>query len=94
MVLIIRNVLVLLYQSDSVLVIIDAKPKDLGLPTEAYIAVEEIHNVIIVRCLRQTDFSEYVYFISRMVVQHRKHLNIYHQKSVQKKLKKWVLSIS
>jgi hypothetical protein len=27
------------------LVIIDAKPKDLGLPTEAYIAVEEIHDV-------------------------------------------------
>jgi 26S proteasome regulatory subunit N8 len=33
------------YQPDSVLVIIDAKPKDLGLPTEAYIAVEEIHDV-------------------------------------------------
>ena len=25
--------------------IIDAKPKDLGLPTEAYIAVEEVHDV-------------------------------------------------
>ena len=24
---------------------IDAKPKDLGLPTEAYIAVEEVHDV-------------------------------------------------
>lgn len=33
------------YHPDSVLVIIDAKPKDLGLPTEAYIAVEEIHDV-------------------------------------------------
>lgn len=28
-----------------VLVIIDVKPKDLGLPTEAYISVEEIHDV-------------------------------------------------
>ena len=28
-----------------VLVIIDAKPKDLGLPTEAYVAVEEVHDV-------------------------------------------------
>lgn len=28
-----------------VLVIIGAKPKDLGLPTEAYIAVEEVHDV-------------------------------------------------
>lgn len=28
-----------------VLVVIDAKPKDLGLPTEAYIAIEEVHDV-------------------------------------------------
>lgn len=27
------------------LVIIDVKPKDLGLPTEAYISVEEVHDV-------------------------------------------------
>ena len=33
------------YHPDSILVVIDAKPKDLGLPTEAYIAVEEIHDV-------------------------------------------------
>ncbi len=39
------NELIREYQPDSVLVIIDAKPKDLGLPTEAYIAVEEIHDV-------------------------------------------------
>merc|ERR1711963_811481 len=32
------------YYSQSVLVIVDAKPKDLGLPTEAYIAVEEVHD--------------------------------------------------
>ncbi|CAF5113617.1 unnamed protein product, partial [Rotaria magnacalcarata] len=38
------NELIRGYQPDSVLVIIDAKPKDLGLPTEAYIAVEEIHD--------------------------------------------------
>lgn len=31
-----------------ILVIIDAKPKDLGLPTEAYIAVEEVHDVSVV----------------------------------------------
>lgn len=29
------------------LVIIDVKPKDLGLPTEAYISVEEVHDVSI-----------------------------------------------
>ena len=30
-----------------VLVIIDARPRELGLPTEAYIAVEEVHDVSI-----------------------------------------------
>lgn len=38
------NELVRRYCPSSVLVIIDAKPKDLGLPTEAYIAVEEVHD--------------------------------------------------
>merc|ERR1711992_227016 len=32
------------YCSQSVLVIIDAKPRNIGLPTEAYRAVEEIHD--------------------------------------------------
>lgn len=31
------------------LVIIDVKPKDLGLPTEAYISVEEVHDVSVDR---------------------------------------------
>jgi len=38
------NDLIRRYCSTSVLVIIDAKPKDLGLPTEAYYAVEEVHD--------------------------------------------------
>lgn len=38
------NELIRRYCPNSVLVIIDAKPKDLGLPTEAYIAVEEVHD--------------------------------------------------
>lgn len=38
------NELIRKYCSNSVLVIIDAKPKDLGLPTEAYFAVEEVHD--------------------------------------------------
>lgn len=32
------------YCSQSVLVIVDVKPKTIGLPTEAYRAVEEIHD--------------------------------------------------
>lgn len=39
------NELIRRYCPNSVLVIIDAKPKDLGLPTEAYQAVEEVHDV-------------------------------------------------
>ncbi|XP_054165063.1 26S proteasome non-ATPase regulatory subunit 7-like [Oppia nitens] len=38
------NELIRKYCQNSVLVIIDAKPKDLGIPTEAYIAVEEVHD--------------------------------------------------
>jgi len=38
------NELIRKYCPNSVLVIIDAKPKELGLPTEAYIAVEEVHD--------------------------------------------------
>jgi len=38
------NDLVSGYNPSSVLVIIDAEPKELGLPTEAYYAVEEIHD--------------------------------------------------
>lgn len=35
----------LLFLVLKVLVVIDAKPKSLGLPTEAYIMVEEVHDV-------------------------------------------------
>uniref|UniRef100_T1GJ12 MPN domain-containing protein n=1 Tax=Megaselia scalaris TaxID=36166 RepID=T1GJ12_MEGSC len=38
------NELIRRYCPNSVLVIIDAKPKDLGLPTKAYISVEEVHD--------------------------------------------------
>ena len=38
------NDLIKRYNPYSVLVIIDAKPKELGLPTEAYVAVEEVHD--------------------------------------------------
>ena len=32
--------------------IVDAKPKDLGLPTDAYYAVEEVHDVNFLFSLR------------------------------------------
>ena len=33
------------YTSNPILVIIDVKPKTLGFPTDAYCAIEEIHDV-------------------------------------------------
>jgi len=46
-----------------VLVIIDAEPKDhnIGLPTEAYIAVEEVHDVSII-CLLLFSSGGYLCF--------------------------------
>jgi hypothetical protein len=85
------NELIREYHPDSVLVIIDAKPKDLGLPTEAYIAVEEIHDVRKEKSF--FFFSFFLLFNKRMEVQLQKHSNIYHQKSVRKKLKKLELNI-
>lgn len=38
------NEMIKRYNPNSVLVVIDAKPKDLGLPTEAYVSVEEVHD--------------------------------------------------
>jgi 26S proteasome regulatory subunit N8 len=32
------------YCPNSILVIVDARPQDVGLPTEAYVAVEEVHD--------------------------------------------------
>ena len=43
------------YTFNKVLVIIDAKPKDLGLPTEAYIAVEEVHDVSMHKRIRNSN---------------------------------------
>lgn len=43
------NELIKKHCTNSVLVIVDAKPKDLGLPTDAYIEVEELHDVSIFR---------------------------------------------
>lgn len=39
------NELVKRYNPNPILVIVDAKPKDVGLPTDAYIGIEEVHDV-------------------------------------------------
>lgn len=33
------------YTPNPVLVVVDVKPKDIGIPTDAYFAVEEVHDV-------------------------------------------------
>jgi len=38
------NEMIRRYNPNAILVVIDAKPKALGLPTEAYISVEEVHD--------------------------------------------------
>jgi 26S proteasome regulatory subunit N8 len=40
------NELIKRYTPNPVLVVIDVQPKDIGLPTDAYVAVEEIHDVM------------------------------------------------
>lgn len=93
------NELIRRYCPNSVLVIIDAKPKDLGLPTEAYRAVEEVHDVSdtwiesILFCEKRDDnvFSPTVCL--RMVLQRQKHLNMFQVRLVLRRQKKWVLSI-
>jgi len=39
------NELIKQYNPNNVLVIIDAKPRDVGLPTDAYVGIEEVHDV-------------------------------------------------
>ena len=51
------------YTSSPVLVIIDVKPKELGIPTDAYFAVEEIHDVKISCCFFYFSFVFGLYFI-------------------------------
>jgi proteasome lid subunit RPN8/RPN11 len=49
------------YVPNPVLVIIDVKPKDLGLPTDAYFAVEEIHDVSFVAIVLAMTFGQSSY---------------------------------
>lgn len=92
------------YSPNSVLVIIDAKPKDLGLPTEAYQAVEEVHDVRTSLFIQQKiDMKEnklarnYILTIwivfFRTVHQLQRLLNIYQVKLAQKKRRKLALNI-
>jgi hypothetical protein len=72
------------YTPNPVLVIIDVQPKDLGIPTDAYYAVEELHDVI--------DSSIFLKKY-RMVPQQHVHLTTFHLQLKQKKPKKLVLNI-
>lgn len=89
------NELIRRYCPNSVLVIIDAKPKDLGLPTEAYQAIEEVHDVSLItydtmkdEILNYRHYCKIFYYFNRMVLQHPRHLSIYLAKLVPKRRKK------
>lgn len=92
------NELIRRYCPNSVLVIIDAKPKDLGLPTEAYKAVEEVHDVSdtltenILFCGKKLGILQPSVCL-RMVLQLQKHLNMFQVRLVLRRQKRLVLSI-
>ena len=47
-----------LLSSHQVFVIVDAKPRALGLPTDAYYAIEEVHDVSEVSYRRHSQLEE------------------------------------
>lgn len=80
------NDLIKTYNQNAVLVIINAEPPELGLPTEAYFAVEEIHDVL--EIITEIKSIILFYFNLRTELLLLKLSNIYHQKLVPKKPKK------
>lgn len=84
------------YTPHPLLVIIDVQPKEVGVPTDAYFAVEEIKDVRnllgVARQLSRTERADSG--LIRMVQLPRKHLFIHLQSSKLKKRKRLVWSIS
>ena len=70
------------FTPNPVLVIIEAEPKDLGLPTEAYIEVQEVHDV---SCYLNNLSLKYIF---RMELLQSRHSSMFLAKSVLKKQKK------
>lgn len=92
------NELIRQYCPNSILVIIDAEPRDMGLPTEAYHAVEEVHDVILKNeletihsCFRSN--VKNVFVIERMALPQVKPLSIWQVRLGPKKPKRSELSI-
>lgn len=78
-----------------VLVIIDVKPKDLGLPTEAYISVEEVHDVstcvvLLYIILFNVCHANCWHFCWRMELPRLRRLNMWPVRLEQKRRRKWV----
>lgn len=77
------------FTQNPVLVIIEAEPKDLGLPTEAYIEVQEVHDVSFI-----FTYFPNLYIFLRTVLLPSKLMNMSQVKLVPKKQKKLGLNIS
>lgn len=80
-----------------VLVIVDAKPKDMGLPTDAYYSIEEVHDVSTFQNIDQFE-CHYLYvqmfcLLFRMVLPLLRLLSMWAVKLELKRLRKWVWNI-
>ena len=78
------------YTPSPLLVIIDVQPKESGVPTDAYFAVDEIKDVSLPRILRRQKANCFLY---RMAPQPHELSSILLLSSRPKKLKKLVLNI-
>lgn len=70
------NELIRQYCPNSILVIIDAEPRDMGLPTEAYHAVEEVHDVMTSKISKWVLKLSTTNFVCRMELPRARLLNI------------------
>ena len=76
------------YTPNPLLCIIDVQPKEAGVPTDAYFAVEEIKDVRLIAAA-STACTD----IIRTELQHQRHLSIHHRLSRQRRQKRLELSI-
>lgn len=73
------------YTPNPLLVIVDVQPKEVGVPTDAYFAVEEIKDV---RMPSLSGFRQLLTLSHRTAPQHPRHLYIHHPQSRRKKRKR------
>ena len=84
------------YTPNPLLVIVDVQPKEVGVPTDAYFAVDEIKDVscnVRIVFAEQRANSLFLFFSFRMAQQHPEHSSTPHPSSKRKKQRKSVWNI-